>query len=282
MRLDVPILLRTLQLSWLVGLLFQVMATALPAQEVIGELEVRRLPTVDVPAEAAWLKPVDELPEQVEEKAWTGDLELGLNGSEGNSISFNLYAGVDLDFQTPGGVLDIEFDYSKVTSDSVQIRHQALLDLEHRWLTTTPLSCFVQFGFDYDEFKSFDSRISTNGGAEYDFIKTDLTRLAGRFGAGFSRELGGPVNAMVPEALFGLNIKRQLTVRQHLEMAVEYLPDWSDFHKFRLETDAGWKITLDEEKNLSLKFELNDRYDNTPIGLRPNDLTYAALLAWKL
>ncbi len=87
---------------------------------------------------------------------------------------------------------------------------------------------------------------------------------------------------MVPEALFGLNVKRQLTLRQHLEMAVEYLPDWGDFRKFRLETDAGWKITLDEEKNLSLKFELNDRYDNTPIGLRPNDLTYVALLAWKL
>ena len=121
-------------MGWMVCLLFQVMAVSLPAQELMGDLEIRRLPAVDMPVdvlvEATWLKPVEELPVPVKEKAWAGDLELGINGSEGNSVSFNLHAGVDLDFQTPGGVLEIDLDYSKVTSDNVQIRHQALLDLE--------------------------------------------------------------------------------------------------------------------------------------------------------
>ena len=103
MRPDVLILLRPARLSCLVCFLFQVMVVSLPAQEAIGDLEIRRLPAVDIPldvlVEAAWLKPVEELPVPVKEKSWAGDLELGVNGSEGNSVNFNLHTGVDLDFQ---------------------------------------------------------------------------------------------------------------------------------------------------------------------------------------
>jgi putative salt-induced outer membrane protein YdiY len=243
---------------------------------------VQRLPAVDPLAAPAWLKPADEAAVIDPGKVWTGSLELGLNGSQGNAVNFNLHTGFDISRQTAGGVFEVEFDYAKVNSSGFKTDHHALLDMEHKWTGESRLGGFVHFAFDYDEFKAFDSRISANGGLDYRLVSTELTELLSRWGAGFSQELGGPTDRTVPEAIFGLDLKRQVTERQQFEMNVQYFPDWSRFSDFRLETDVAWKILLDQARDLSLKFDLNDRYDNTPGGLRPNDVTYAVLLLWEL
>ena len=262
--------------------LIQLVTSSLFAQSSLSQTELQRLPPVENLTAPDWLKPDGEIPGDEKKKLWSGSLEVGVNGSEGNSTNFNLHTGFDVDRQTAAGVLEIDFDYTKVTSSNVKIEHHALLDIEHKWLSETRFSCFVHLAYDYDEFKSFDSRISANAGAAYHLIDTAVTELLTRLGAGFSREIGGPVNDIVPEAVLGLQIKRQLSDRQQLQAEFEYLPDWSRLTNFRLETDVGWEILLDEQRQLSLKFELNDRYDNTPIGLRANDLTYAVLVLWKL
>ena len=254
----------------------------LRADEFPDEGDVQRLPAVDELAAPAWLKPADEVAVAEPVKPWTGSLELGLNGSQGNAVNFNLNTGFDVSRQTAGGVFEIGFDYAKVNSSGVKTDHHALLDLEHKWTSEAPVGGFVHVAFDYDEFKSFDSRISANGGLDYDLVSTELTKLVSRWGAGFSQELGGPNDRTVPEAIFGMDFTRQITDRQEFEMEVRYFPDWSHFADFRLEADVAWKILLDQARNLSLKFDLTDRYDNTPGGLRPNDVIYAVLLHWDL
>ena len=269
------------RLGLLAGLLI-LSGTVVLGEDFLDQSGIQRLPAVEPLAGPAWLKPGDD-PVVVEaKKTWTGSLELGLNGSEGNTVNFNLHTGFDFARQTGGGMFEVGFDYAKVNSSGFKTDHHALLDLEHKWIGQSRLGGFVHFAFDYDEFKAFDSRISANGGLDYRLVGTDWTELVGRWGAGFSQELGGPSNRTVPEAIFGLRLKRQVTDRQQFEMEVQYFPDWSRFSDFRLETDVAWKILLDQARALSLKFDLNDRYDNTPGGLQPNDLTYAVLLLWEL
>lgn len=269
------------RLGLLAGLLI-LSGTVLLGDDLLDQPGVQRLPAVEPLAAPAWLKPADD-PVVVEaKKTWTGSLELGLNGSEGNTRNFNLHTGFDFARQTSGGVFEVGFDYAKVNSSGFKTDHHALLDLEQKWIGQSRLGGFVHFAFDYDEFKAFDSRISANGGLDYRLVGTDWTELVWRWGSGFSQEIGGPTNRTVPEAIFGMQLKRRVTDRQQFEMEVQYLPDWSRFADFRLETDVGWKILLDQARDLSLKFDLNDRYDNTPGGLQPNDLTYAVLLLWEL
>ena len=269
------------RLGLLAGLLI-LSGTVVLGEEFLDQPGIQRLPAVEPLAGPAWLKPGDDPVVVEDKKTWTGSLELGLNGSEGNTVNFNLHTGFDFARQTGGGMFEVGFDYAKVNSSGFKTDHHALLDLEHKWIGQSRLGGFVHFAFDYDEFKAFDSRISANGGLDYRLVGTDWTELVGRWGAGFSQELGGLSNRTVPEAIFGLLLKRQVTDRQQFEMEVQYFPDWSRFSDFRLETDVAWKILLDQARDLSLKFDLNDRYDNTPGGLRPNDLTYAVLLLWEL
>ena len=43
---------------------------------------------------------------------------------------------------------------------------------------------------------------------------------------------------------------------------------------------AAWEVVLDEEKHLSMKVSLLDRYDTDAGDTKPNDLDYAVTLQW--
>ena len=104
------------RLGLLAGLLI-LSGTVLLGDDLLDQPGVQRLPAVEPLAAPAWLKPADD-PVVVEaKKTWTGSLELGLNGSDGNTVNFNLHTGFDFARQTSGGVFEVGFDYAKVNSD---------------------------------------------------------------------------------------------------------------------------------------------------------------------
>jgi len=150
-----------------------------------------------------------------------------------------------------------------------------------RFLGDTPWTFFIKNGLEYDEFKAFDLRYNINSGLGYSFVRTDDLTLVGRFGAGVSREFGGPDDSWSPEALFGGDYEHQVTERHKLICKIDYFPEWDDFNNFRLVSDVAWEYLLDADGNLSFKLGANDRYDSTPNGRRPNDVNYSALLLYK-
>ena len=105
--------------------------------------------------------------------------------------------------------------------------------------------------------------------------------MTGRFGAGASREFGGPDNRWVPEALFGGDYEHQINKRNKVIAKIDYFPEWGDFSNFRLVSDLAWEYLIDAEGNLSFKLGANDRYDSTPNGRKPNDINYSALILYK-
>lgn len=228
-------------------------------------------------AHAVLVEPKPEPPP----KLWEGNVELGLDGSEGNSQRFNFRFGVEAKRKTQVDVCSLDLDYRKNTSHSDETAHRAFLDWRYeRLFDQSPWTWFAHGTVDYDEFQAFDVRVSVDTGLGYQFIKTESTSLLGRCGGGSSREFGGPDDSFVPEAAFGLEFKRQLTARQKLTATVDYTPDLTDCRDFRLNTKAGWEVVLDEQMNLSLKLSVLDRYDSTPHGAKPNDVDYSATLLW--
>ncbi len=214
---------------------------------------------------------------------WTGSIELGVNGSEGNSQAFNMRAGANLKRETELYTLGLEASHSRTTSNSLETQNNALGKVKlDRKIGESPWTLFANGSAEYDQFKAFDLRLALHAGVGYKFIKTDATSLIGRVGSGVSHEIGGPDDSYVPEALLGLDFEHQITAKQKLVFKAEYLPEWGDFQNYRLVSDASWECLLDEESNLSLKIGAIDRYDSTPNGRKPNDIDYLLLLMWKL
>jgi putative salt-induced outer membrane protein YdiY len=220
-----------------------------------------------------WLEPTQ----------WDRSIEFGLNSSAGNAEAFSLRAGGEMRRKTAWNEIGFDVSYAKATANQAETQHNALFNggYEH-FLSGSRWTVFEKFGLEYDEFRAFDLRLSLNAGVGYMFVKRDSLSWKGRFGAGVSRELGGPLDRWILEAVFGTDYEHQLDDRQKLTATVDYFPAWENFRDYRVVGDVGWEVLLNEDHDLSLKVSVNDRYDSTPHGRRPNDLNYSMLLLWKL
>jgi len=215
-------------------------------------------------------------------KGWDSNAEFGIDGSEGNANTLAIQTGVELNRKTDLYTLALDFDYRQASSASTTIENNGRVNVDYdRLLADSQWSAFGKFGVEWDRFKAFDLRLNVNGGAGYHWIREDETTLVTRFGAGASREIGAPVDQWTPEAVFGIDSKRQLNSRNKLTAKLDYFPAWEDFNNYRVVFDAAWEILLDDSDNLSLKLAVTDRYDSTPQGAKPNDVYYALLLLYK-
>lgn len=214
---------------------------------------------------------------------WEKGIELGINGSEGNTQAFSLLSAGRVRRETDRSILGLDIVYAKTEANDAITQHYAFLNSrfdyklgESRW------SLWNVTRLEYDQFKAFDLRLALNGGLGYDFIRNDTRKLTGRFGAGASREFGSGNDEWIPEAVFGADYLHKLSEKQRLAITTDYYPAWEDFADYRFVTQASWEILLDEATNLSLKIGILDRYDSTPQGLEANDLDYFITLLWKI
>jgi putative salt-induced outer membrane protein YdiY len=216
-------------------------------------------------------------------KIWEGGFEIGINGTSGNSQTFSLRTGANLKRETDRTSSTLDLTYARTEAGSVQTQHNALLQWRIDWkLGESPWAVYKRLGLEYDEFRPFDIRVQLSTGLAYDLLDSETTQLTGRFGGGTSREVGAVDDDWMPEANFGIDFSRKMTDRQQLTATIDYFPVWDDFSDYRIVSNAGWEILLDEASNLKLKILVIDRYDNTPQGAKPNDIDYSLLLLWTL
>ncbi|MFW6170591.1 MAG: DUF481 domain-containing protein [Planctomycetota bacterium] len=214
---------------------------------------------------------------------WESSFEIGVDGSEGNSSTLSVRTGADLKRSLESSELEIGMTYVKATAESRETKHNAQLDARHDWLLgESPWSLFAKTQLEYDEFKAHDIRLAMNAGVGYQVIANESTQLKGRFGSGTSREFRGPDDRWVPEAVFGMDFEHQFSDRQRIHATIEYLPEWDNFHDYRVHGDCGWEFLVDKSTNMNLKLGLIERYDSTPNGREPNDLDFSLLLRWNL
>ena len=222
---------------------------------------------------SAWIQP----------SAWGAAVELGMNAAAGNSDTLTLQTGAELERKTDRSKTEIDINYAKISANRLETQHYALLKTrQDLFLNHSHWNWFTKQEVAYDEFKAFDLRWVINSGIAYRFSDSEEKKLSGRFGAGVSREFGGPDNRWIPEAVFGADWKRQLTEQQEVKATFDYLPSWNNWDEdFRITADLAWEIRFDQPENLRLKVGIIDRYDNTPNGAKANDFAYSLLLLWK-
>ncbi|QEG33546.1 DUF481 domain-containing protein [Bythopirellula goksoeyrii] len=214
---------------------------------------------------------------------WDIGMEFGLNGSEGANQTQSVTVGGHWKRKTKTWKSNTKIAYNRNSANRIETQNNALLDTRiDRQFEETPWSMFALNQLLYDEFQAYDLRVSLNSGVGYQWFDTEIFDLETRFGAGTSREFGGPDNRWTREALFGMETEYSISATQRLTAKADYFPEFEHFGQYRVVTDAGWEIDLDRPANVSLKFSVNDRYDSTPNGVDPNLLNYSALLIWGL
>ena len=241
-------------------------------------------PIANAPIALSHDKPIAIEPPPPEiDNPWDGSFDLGLDGSEGNSETFNFRFGFHANRRRDNNVLTLGLDYTKSTAETKDTSNRLFFDGRFEWLIhQSRWSWFLHETVEYDEFQSFNVRDTSDAGLGYRLIRNEITTLIGRFGSGFSHEYGGPDNGrFTPEAVFGLQLEHKISKRQKLVGMVEYAPDVGYFLRYRIRTQAAWEVLLDSERNLSLRVGVLDRYTSQPNGARPNDLDYASVLIWK-
>ena len=213
---------------------------------------------------------------------WEGSVELGLSGTEGNTRTFNVRAGLTAKHKTEFLRRTLQITSIQKSADSVTTANTALIDGRLEWpMPASRWNYYLHGLVEYDQFKAFTYRFSGDTGVGYEFIQNELTTVLGRAGVSTSREVGGPDNQFNPELIFGGEFKHKFNPLHSISAKVDYFPNVTDWGDFRINSQAAWEIALSKAWGLSLKLSVIDRYDSTPHTARPNDLDYSTLLLWQ-
>jgi len=215
-------------------------------------------------------------------RGWERELDLGVNGSNGNSESLSVHAGFKAGYKDSADVWKLDSAYDTASTDGDTSRNQFFADLRKEWLwADSPWFGFAQGRYDWDELKDWDFRIALSAGAGYQFIEGPSWDLAGRFGLGGSRTYGGLDDGFVPEAVLGLDAGWTISARESVQFATTFYPSLEDGGEFRNITTLDWKMQMGEEKRLSMKIGLSDEYDSQAAqGIEQNDFKYYFALVW--
>ena len=254
---------------------------------LLGELTVPADAVSELDGAPYAAPPVEQIAAQPEEDApeaapaspvWTSSLELGLNGSEGNSenlsgrVSFQAERLVEgetrFNFLTR---YKLETDSGDRTTNEWYTRalHEWYLPDHERW------SWFIQGDAEYDEFQDWDVRVSGQVGLGYIFIDEEDTKLRGRVGFGAAYEFGAQDEEVIPEALLGYDFEHDLTERSRFTSTGNLYPSLSNGGEFRSYWDAAYEIDMTEEGDWVLRLGLDHQYDSDS-DAREWDLSYFA------
>ena len=225
-----------------------------------------------VPAAAAIMKPSSAPAKPARPKVWSGDVSIGLDMAFSEK-SRDLYSGRLKLSYTKAPVrnhLDYLFTYGRTDGELSANRMDGLMKSD---IDLNPQMYLYSLGAaGYDEIRKIDWRYEVGPGMGYYLIKR--SNFVARVEGGFHYQVQNFEGNRQDEEYYHRlaqdsrwNIGTQFTFDQK----VEYLPQLTDFHVYKLRVEANVRYWL--RSNLSLNFTVIDTYDTvTAEGVGQNDL----------
>lgn len=206
---------------------------------------------------------------------WDSRFELGFSSSTGNTDAQSLNVGIRSTRETERmkTAFDALYFYGATDGDrntnkfTTGVLNDWLFPDESRWLF------FAQGRYDFDEFQSWEHRLTAATGPGYRFIDTETFDLTLRAGGGVAKEIGSKRNQLIPEALTGGDLSWKINDRQDLTAATTFFWDLDETGEFRNTSTAAWNLTLDTESNMKFSLGLLNEYQSqVDPGVKHNDL----------
>jgi putative salt-induced outer membrane protein YdiY len=207
-------------------------------------------------------------------RGWDRRLEVGLNGSDGNSDTLNVLGGLHLGFKDDHHRFKLDGVYRLSRQDGDDTEHNAFAQGVHDWIAPDRRWFpFVDARWDFDEFEDWDHRIASHAGLGYALFETERFELIVRGGLGAYRTFGAEDDRWVPEALAGGEGIWRIASGHELSFYSWLYPDLDDTGEYRNLSGAAWKIGLTQE--VSLKLSVENEYESlVEADTEHNDLRY--------
>ncbi|NOG54032.1 MAG: DUF481 domain-containing protein [Planctomycetes bacterium] len=245
---------------------------------VLGRLTIpmAEVTTVGEPEVPAVAEPAADAEPFVPEPAseWKSRFEVGFGSSTGNTDAQDFFAKIASKRKRDDSILKLDASYFYGANNGDRNKNKFTTGITHDWLVPeSKWFYFAQGRYDYDEFQSWDQRVSGAGGVGYELIERDDLTLSLRAGAGVVKEIGSKRNQLIPEGLLGGEVGWQVNDRQRIEADTFVYPDFDEMGEFRAVSTALWSYSINDKRNLSLNFGLLNEYQSkVDAGIKHNDL----------
>lgn len=217
-------------------------------------------------AEAA--APTDEKPA----KDWTLEIDLGLANVSGNTDEQVLNFGLRYNRETERHRFLADASYYLKISDDDVTDNKFTSGLRYDW--RNPDSRWFAFAagrYDFDEFESWQQRITAHAGPGYRIYRKDQFKWDVRAGLGGRREFGSNNDELRFEGLLATNLEWKPTKDFSLNFQTEYFPVLTELDDFRWRTTFGARYRLNDI--VSLAFGALHEYQSiVDPGKERNDL----------
>lgn len=208
---------------------------------------------------------------------------LGVKGSNDETSEIDIYTAFDVDYEDDYKRWDIGFRsaYSKEGGTSTDNDFRAFVNRD--WLNPdSDWRYFYKGQFDWDQFKSWDYRLTGIVGPGYRLIKNDTLELIGRTGLALKKEYGSENDDLVAELLVGFNSDWKLSKLHTVKFGTEFFSPFEEFGEIRNLTHLDWIYKLTDEgsnRDLSLKVTMDYEYDwEVDPGDSHDELIYRTML----
>jgi Protein of unknown function, DUF481 len=221
---------------------------------------------------------------QVLARVWSASVELGLNGTSGNTDLTKLHLGLYAKRKTDSNTMATDLMYGFSRQDGTVTENKVMWGMHDEMrMGQSNWAPIMANAVEYDQFRAFALREAMHGGMSRTWYENDFITLKTRMGAGssFDMNMAGP-SRVVPEGMFGYDAEIRITERQRIVSCGDYFPDMASWAQFRIRVRAAYEFLIDPEFGLILRFGIMERYDSQPgPGTLPNDFDYFATLMMK-
>jgi len=213
---------------------------------------------------------------------WSGSLEMGVNGSEGNTEMQRGRIVFDAKRKTESQTLDLRFRYQAAQTNSETSENRLFARAKNEWATSkADWRLFLEGSAERDEFRDFDWRLTGNAGYAYEWIKNDATSLTLRAGLGGSTEFGSPNDELDPEGTLAYELRHKINKNMSLTSNGEIILDLRETGEYRTRVNAAIDTNLDESGAWKLRIGVEDRYESNTTRAKKNDFDYFVSLVYR-
>ena len=208
---------------------------------------------------------------------WSGSANLGLTYSDNSSTNLTLNLGASAKRETKESVLNMNVQYFYSQDERSTTDNDVIATFDQTWITSDangqlPWSYFAQGTYQWDEFETWEQRLSPYAGIGYALERTDDLTVDLRLGGGGTWQYEGDQN-FITQFLFEVNSTWKIDDRSLLTGAVKFAPNVNAFDDYFLTLSAVYKTKLMKDSPLTFNISFLNIYDSEPgIGENGNDL----------
>ena len=215
-----------------------------------------------------------------QEKKWEDSAELSYVQTGGNTDVLTFSGNNSLKYvfsEEFTGTWDVGLLYGK--TDGVKTAERYSTDLRLDYTLSDRLYCYAMSGWLKDEFAGIDGRIYLGPGAGYKILTGDKHYLSAEAGLDYAQEdyTDGSDNSFLEGRAFG-KYEYVFNPKTKFTQTAEYLHNFDDTGKFRINTVTGLVTQLTDMFSLKVSYEMNYQNEPSPETLEKTDTLFSVAL----